>query len=379
MKTHTTHPSKQIQKAVCPALLIAIALGFSGCGKSARELVDAAQYSDDKSTRMESATKLSDQKLLAELVINANDADVRTTALRKLKDQEFFARVAAESSDITLVMAALEKVTDQKLLIDIINNSKDRITIKKAIEKITDKQTLAAILKTEGNNPASEAAFNQLFDSTTIKHFTETDGDLTAFREILKNLPDKQIYALIAKYAKIRDANEDASYKAICRISDKSILSELVESIGDGVLRLGATKRISAIDTASDVTKPDEARTNALLALRGADDFLANLARNDKSAEVRRAATFGIVDQQVLAGLAKNPQDEVAGGIAVSLIKDKNILADLARSSINERVRLIAANAASDMQTISELAKNAKDSGVQSAAKTVLEQLTKGK
>ncbi|MBP7295451.1 MAG: formylglycine-generating enzyme family protein [Acidobacteria bacterium] len=93
---------------------------------------------------------------------------------------------------------------------------------------------------------------------------------------------------------------------------------------------------------------------------------LGKMAKTNKSAAVRKAATEKVTDPVMLAGIALGDLDDGVRQEAVGSLQDQAMLADVARKSAHGPLRLQAAQKLTDPVLSAELVKSSSDSQVRS-------------
>lgn len=303
---------------------------------SLESLKDIINNEKDKNIRKTAISKISEQKVIAEICINDTDTEIREVALKKLKDQTALADVAINDKDITIKKLAVEKISDQKLLGFVAINSLDdeiyrialngisndliytevaikakiRYTIFAAIDKITDIVTLTEIVTNCKKLEGREYALNKIDEPKVLKYFAIHDDIPQIRRLAILNLDDNKLMCEIIK----NDPNSAVRCAAAIKVDNQKELISLAKNDEDEMIRLDATKNI---------------KNKAVL---------AEIAIQDEEYSVRRAAIKDIVDQSVLTEIAKNDSDESVRCQAIRRLTNKSTLTKILFNELNEYI-----------------------------------------
>lgn len=169
--------------------------------------------------------KLTDQKLLAGMVVGANAFKYtrdRAAAARRITDQSALADIVRNVTDSSVGQAALKNLTDQQLLWDIAKNGTVEKNSLLALDNLTDPRLLADIAKNAANENAARPAQN------------------IAWRALAK-LDDSQELAALAR----QEGGEELRLRALWRISDKAVLSKLAGDAPNDFVRKIAAARMA--------------------------------------------------------------------------------------------------------------------------------------
>jgi len=147
-------------------------------------------------------------------------------------------------------------------------------------------------------------AVEKLSDSALLAQIARSDKDHNIQIAAIKNphLSEQEVFSQIARsaeYFKVREA-------AIERLADPSVLVFIVKNDADGSLREAAVENPNFVDQKT----------------------LSEIAQNDESKRVRRAAVMKITSQESLAAIAPRVEGELLSAV-LSRITDQAVLASL--------------------------------------------------
>lgn len=141
----------------------------------------------------DAVTKLTDQKLLADVAKNAKNVEVSKRVAEKLVEQDLLFDVAMNSKHEMAAEVAASKLNNQKQIVEVLKNSKLRSARLSVVEKVKDIEVLKALVKTTRNDEelsgkiAGQINTLNYFDSSTSfeqikfdKTFTATSGNVAS-------------------------------------------------------------------------------------------------------------------------------------------------------------------------------------------------------
>lgn len=357
-------------RAIPLFVLLAAACFFPGCSKSQRQhadtaiagdinhekrlasvaalndqalLAEVAKHADNspnrtKSIRLAAASKVTDQRLLLDLVKTAPDYFVQSSAIERLADENALADLARNNRDMHLSIAAAKRLADQRLLADLAKHAREPEVRLEAVRILTDQQTLADIAKNDTDHSMADAAMKRL-----------TDQELLAGLAKLSEVPGESEAA-----SKKNDRRRHIRFLAVQRLTDQQALAYVAKIDTDSTVREMAAERLTE------------------------QSALAYVAKNDGEEKVRRAAVVNLADQQALAHIAthdKSPNIRVA---AANRLNDRKLLADFARQGEHAEVRLAAVWRLADRALLAGIATNDPSEPMRKAASEKLAGLAGG-
>ncbi|MGB8952048.1 MAG: carboxypeptidase regulatory-like domain-containing protein [Candidatus Aminicenantales bacterium] len=150
------------------------------------------------------------------------------------------------------------------------------------------------------------------------------------------------------KVAKTHEGDLKIRIAAIEQLTDQAVLTEI------------ATNKVT--DGRALISQEDEVRLAAIRNSFLSDEkVLFDIAWNDNSYDVHRAAAERITDPDMLVFMARNHEDSYVSTTAITKITDQTVLADLAKNHKNFFVYRAAAGKITDPNVLADIAKNAKE------------------
>lgn len=209
------HPSRNVCACVAVAMLLCLAL--AGCQPSLKtvgrtdnqkKLARIALEADDEAVRKAAVERLTNQVLLAEIVMNAKGwEDVRELAVAKVEDQALLVKVALETNyvgyaiscaaarhlkDQTLLakvaleasgfgegvcLPAVKGLTNQVLLAKVATAAKLMDVRQVAMQQLSDQELLARMAVEEVDHHIREAACRRLFEIHRNGSWSQSSAD----------------------------------------------------------------------------------------------------------------------------------------------------------------------------------------------------------
>jgi hypothetical protein len=314
------------------------------------------------------AGKLRDQTVLEEIARSALPDAVRKVAIAGLTNQRALADIAGNDSDASIRLTATGRLTDQPALAAIVKSDAGKNVRLKAVERLTDQRTLADFVKNakyDENDPGEEvpsAALKKITDQQTLADIALNEDAWQSVRTgAASRLTDqRQVEGIINTINKKRGAgrrggltqdNWDVLRAAVGNLADQSMLAEIAKNDKSVDMRTAAVGKLTVQDALADVAKSDEDSGIAWEALRRLDDqrLLAETATASRHGQIRAGALERIKDSQALDSLARHgdaaPEIRL---LAVWRLADKPLLSALAKDAPDDRVRRAAASKLSE-------------------------------
>jgi uncharacterized DUF497 family protein len=305
-------------------------------------LFKPAWMSENSEKALKAVEKLTDQQTLAQAATTALIAEVRLAAVKKLNDQTAFANIAKNDLSSDVRKLAVEKLTNQSILADIAKNHKDYTMRRIAIEKINNAELLVNIAKSIEDDELRIRIADKLSDY----------------------LLSQDIYADIA----INSINMGNCREAVDKLTDQASLAEVAKNGHYAFVRLEAVKKITdeaiiqavCADIAKNDTSDPETRKSAVTILED-QTVLGEVAKKDKSADVRMAATGKLNDkalsQAIYYRIARNTgySIEICKS-AVDYLSDQTALTDIANNpSGRAEIRIVAAKKLNNYELVDRI------------------------
>ena len=306
----------------------------------------------DKGERL--VEKISDQKALARVALEANHWRVRRQAVWNLTDQSALARVALEDKDTSVRKEAIKSLTDQAVLAKIALEDESDFVREAAIKKLNDQTVLAKIAIEDGNPSVRRKAFQSLIDLTLSAKSTDKKEDkgVQLIQKVIRafdNVPDRDRARLM-----------DGISPAIRVLSDpevENVLGEIVSintrwsrmSVNYAPLGIMYGESFLCSIKLKNLTEPlshswssdfppwtsslsfQTASVNAGDLLEPAFEVLSHpvlrrIALEDEDEDVREAAVKKLNDQDLLANIAIKDEGKYVRRAAVKKLNDQDLL-----------------------------------------------------
>jgi phosphosulfolactate synthase (CoM biosynthesis protein A) len=401
---------------LCCALIFT-SIPVAGNAKDTEGLIGKCSSGDYLSCRrLERAVgKLTDQGLLAKIVVEVEDSDVREAAVKRLTDQAALARIAVEDKDSNVREAAVDKLTDQVALAKVAVEAKDSSVRWIAVGRLTDQAALAkvavevkdpfvgakAIAAMDESNPALKRLAGNL-DALYVDAPHSIARIKLAIHEprIQSRLPgvvftasvsgESQAYSKVWSYQKEVMLGESVSF--VLAQHGETLVERKWSTDFPSVTRaftflpaevhgedLLADLLVSSYSTSNrPVFTPDDLAELSsaeipevrLAAVRNLTDqaLLAKVAIGDEVWTIWKAAVEKLTDQAALAKVAVEAGDPHVREAAVEKLTDQVALAKVAVEAKDSSVRWIAVERLTDQVALAKVAVEARDPHVRIAA-----------
>lgn len=315
--------------------------------------------SDNSEMRQMAVDIIKDQNILFEVALNDINNEVKKAAFYKITDQNLIDRLAVECDNSELRQMAVHKIVDQNLLYDIVMDihgesklirifAKKYLSSPKSSEVISPKRSDYDIYGTDGTDDdiyvtdddyyvtdderkVREEALNRITDQILINKLAiDIKGSFVEI--IVKKVRDQNILFDIAID---KNRPEVLRIAAINTITDQNMLYSITKdicSIGrydlnskdiDSDIKVNALNRLLPSQLVNFVSEKMFLGPK-LYAIDLLDDqiLLMNIAENNRSLNVRRAAFFKLNDNSldIISRSAKEPSIILAAKIRLGLI-----------------------------------------------------------
>jgi len=229
---------------------------------------DIVRYGEYSDTRMMALEKITDQKMLADIVKNwdINSFSLRAAALEKITDVEFIADVAKNCINHELGSRATEKINDCNLLLDIANDAKltsVKQNIKQKlifiIENCHNQQVLKNILKKSKSINIRRKVIVKIKDENILNDVAKNDSDIIIRREAIKKLTNTQILHNISENDKDSYTRQLASQR-LSKITKEKIQHKKITTRENNIPHKTetTTKKITNTNTEKNIPNKSE-------------------------------------------------------------------------------------------------------------------------
>ncbi len=372
------------------ALLVALLLASGGIGGGPLVAQDSATSSPAAGAREErpevlarsrdwkirrvAATQLNpakarERRALLRLLEEDEDSGVRIAALERLADPDIALERALVERAAAVRLAAAGLMDRESDLMRLFGRETDPEVKGAIIGRLATADTLATIYGREGDARVRRAALERLLDlgllnEALVRTVVRSDPDSEVRRWMLGHLRDP---GLILETA-LHDERAAVRERAVTRLRETAptpsraidqALEDISESDSDPAVRVVALR---ALPEANDrllevVAESHDERLRALIVPHLVDlDLVAQLARRDPAASVRRAALARVKDREVLLAAALGDPDAAARRVAVRALRDDTDRAHVARRTGDLGVRTEAVSAITSEAVLEALA-----------------------
>ena len=178
-------------------------------------LADLAEHAKETTVRIEATSKLTDQTLLAKIVLESDIPGVRTAAAAKLTDPAVLTKVALEDAFSPAREEAVLRLTLQAVLGRVALEDTDASVRTTAVEKLTSQDLLAKIAMEDNHKDVRKAAVERLTDQTVLAKAALADKDENVRKAAVENLTDQQVLTEVALQDKVPPVYQAAATKVI--------------------------------------------------------------------------------------------------------------------------------------------------------------------
>lgn len=137
---------------------------------------------------LKSVEKVTDQKTLKEIALQAHFREIRLAALDRISDQEILKELGT-TFDPLICGAAMEKIEDEALIKEIVVRGSCPYVLVEAVKKIKRTDLLVDIACSNASEPIVCQALKQIEDLEVLKTVYFRSDRLNVRREIWKRLP----------------------------------------------------------------------------------------------------------------------------------------------------------------------------------------------
>ncbi len=264
-------------------------------------LIKVALYDVNRHARDVAVKKITDQNILKTVLLQDKDSKVRQSAVSKLEDRKFLNSLAFKDNDVSVREIAIKKIATPEILKDLYynGNRNDRTTI---IQLMEDQAFLEGIAKdTELYEVPRSKAISKLTNQTLLTELATKDKDKYIRRIATLAITDPKTIATIA----VTDMDGFVRRAAIGKIDDQQILYQIAVN-NEIYERDDAIKKLTS------------------------ESQLYQIALNDKNNMNRWEAIKKISDQKMLVEIARKDTDWTAKRDALVKITNKILLNDFA-------------------------------------------------
>jgi len=262
-----------------------------------RDLFKPAHSSKDPEVRLRAISKLTDQKLLAEIAKTDKSPRVRKAAVARVKEQEMLFSIALDGQEIDVRIDAVERIESQRKLAQIIKIRKNFQLMGACFSHISDKEILQEIATNpDYNMSARRIAIENYADEAFLVDIDQPESERKS------NTPE-DIDAYIKKFGGVRLARALGKFRG-----SKSAIIALGE-----IMRRGGEASLIALEylvQGLDHSSPEISNTTG--------DQLASIRNPELIAQLVRILDKATPSEKVLSVLKRIDHPD-----ARQIIKDR--------------------------------------------------------
>ena len=321
--------------------------------------------------RVTAIERLTDQKVLADLVLKDESIQIREAALTRVTDQKVLAEAALKDASEHVRITAIGRLNDQKVLAEVALGSVPEGFRLVAVRRLTDQKVLAEVALKDASEYVRVSAVERLTDQKVLADLVLKDESIQIREAAIANLTDQTLLATVALSC------ESADYRslAIEKLTDEAVLLEVVTKEHMDLLRHAAAKKIANQEMLAELAVGSDSDTVRIAAVEKLTDqaALLRVALTDASDGVRIAAVEKLTDQAALLRVALT---DASDGVRIAAVK-RMTQAKLVELVVNaapgglaaasESVRLAVVNRLSNETALAELALKEESASVRAA------------
>lgn len=175
-----------------------------------------------RQTGLLALNRITDEKILEDIALTAENTEIRNIAVLRLKDEEILYHIGLNDEDYKIRENAMEKISDEKLLCEIAKNNADEGIRRNAVEKVHDQETLKYVVENDDNEFVRENAVRNITNEELLIDIALNGNE--SIRRIAvgnPNLTNQEVLKKIVLNDEVR-----VSSVAINKISDTTSFSE---------------------------------------------------------------------------------------------------------------------------------------------------------
>ena len=388
-------------KHLAVSMLLAFSLQWAGATSLAdisavtnqTELAQIAMEATDREVRDDAFYKITDQEILAKIVLESKIEMHRAIALNnKLKDEKLIEKVAIQAKEYYDRSMAIDCLTNETVLTRIALTESDERLRSKICAKLTKQSSLAKIATESKDADLRRQAFERLNKETLFEEGGEWANPDFAKRGIRQTLlakivmeerdPSRRFWAIemlddqiLLKEIALEGNSEAYQWNAWNRLTDQNLRTELAIRNPDSEVRkralLGLTNQVLLLKVV-DESQDQQLRYLVVRCYLKDQHVLSKLFFDEKYSDLWERAIDSLHDQPLRAQIALEHKDWRIRHIAslglgdpacqekVGLLsKDKNVLGSvIGRMSDQARLRKLSCEAADASMRLAAMQKS---------------------
>ena len=189
------------------------------CAEAVKEIRDEAKlvkiicYLHDEYISQVAIKNITDDELLADFVCE-RPLGISKLAINKISDEKFLAKIAIEAFDEFDAAYAVTKINDDSLLAHVLNNSPYYRCYPACVERIGDEGMLKEIAYGNADDYLRKVAVSRIASQDILKDLALNDSSHHVRKEAVKNIDDVSF---------LRDVIENDSHYSVCMAAEKAI------------------------------------------------------------------------------------------------------------------------------------------------------------
>ncbi len=313
----------------------ACATGDAQC----QAILDAVAKLVKKNPKVQVAevAKVTDQATLAAIARSSAAYEASHAAVVRVTDEAVLAGIA-RSPNVRggVAVAAVERISNEKLLAVIVLASSDYELRNKALNRIKDPSLLLGIARR--NASLASSAIELIADQAVLDSLARTGDNKDLRGEAVKKVTNQDTLEYVAN----NDPNEWVRVDAVRNMTSQRALAQLART-GSEAVRKAAFGKVTDPAVAAQVAQDDPSLDLREDAIKKVTDVrvLGQIAVKDPSPDLRRWAILQIKDARVLGWIAKNETDLLPLRAALFNLKDRPSLVDVAHAAKYKQTRAI--------------------------------------
>lgn len=330
------------------------------------DLLDIADWKSKDGEKSEKAVaKITDQNKLVRIATEAPHFMARKAAIVKLDEKKYqalFANIAKYDINWRVCLAAANKLMVQEFLADVVKKAKDN-SVRRVILNKLDKQhqeLFAQIAKNDGDKSVRTIATDRLSDQMLLADIAKNAKDTDIRQAAIEKMNEwhQILYIEIVRDLRANDSLREAAMK---KLTNQDLILEIAKNVKYGLRHIAVEKlnELQHQTLFADIAKNDKNENVRKAAIKKLTDqtLLADLAKNDESADIRMAAieNLGEQQQELFADIAVNDKSACVRIIAIKKMNplhQQKSLSYIAENDPEDWVRKTAAEKCSEIKTV---------------------------
>jgi len=273
---------------------------------------------------LEDVSAVTNQTELAQIAMEATDREVRDDAFRKITDQEILAKIVLESKiEMHRAIAIGIKLKDEKLIEKIAIEAKEPCYRSMAVSCLTNETVLTRIALTESDERLRSKICIKLTKQSSLAKIATESKDADLRRQAFERLKKETLFEEGGEWA-----NPDFAKKGI----RQTLLAKIVTEERDPFIRIRALEMLDDQILLKELALEGNTEVYQWMAWNRLTDqnLKAELVIRNPDAEVRKMALHGLTNQVLLLKVVDESQDQSLRHLVVRChLNDPHVLTKL--------------------------------------------------